>query len=254
MWKSILPLLDAFPEAKWLTVGDGRYGSDARFIKDRGLDVVASDISSCLLEEGKKKGLIDKYSRENAERLSFADDEFDFCLCKEAYHHFPRPMVALHEMLRVSTRGIVLIEPNDQFIFSGFRALFFRKLKDTLRRPLGRQLPEHRFEETGNYVYGISKREMEKVAAGMSYNTVAFKGLNDYYQNGLEYEPARNDNPIYNQVRFKTRLKDLLCTLGVNRPNLLVAIILKDEPSPVLSAGLKRDRFDIVIIPQNPHI
>jgi SAM-dependent methyltransferase len=48
------------------------------------------------------------FQKENAEQLSFEDESFDFVLCKEAYHHFPRPMIALYEMIRRRCRLIVL--------------------------------------------------------------------------------------------------------------------------------------------------
>lgn len=50
---------------------------------------------------------------ENAEKLSSPNETLDFVLCKESYHHFTRPMLALYEMLRVATKAVVLIEPNE---------------------------------------------------------------------------------------------------------------------------------------------
>ena len=93
MWGSIdSMLLDI--SASWLTVGDGGYGLDAHYIYSKGVrNVLATDISDYLLKEGKEKGLIPEFKKENAEKLSFMDEEFDYVLCKEAYHHFPRPMI-----------------------------------------------------------------------------------------------------------------------------------------------------------------
>lgn len=113
MYQAIDPIIEAIPKAKWLTVGDGRYGKDAHYLLQKGCDVIASDISDFLLQEGKKAGYISNYKQENAEKLSFNDDEFDFIFCKESYHHFPRPMIALYEMIRVARQGVILIEPND---------------------------------------------------------------------------------------------------------------------------------------------
>ena len=68
--------------------------------------IAATDIAEVLLKEAKEEGYIKAYSKENAESLSFADNEFDFVFCKESYHHFPRPMIALYEILRVVKRGL----------------------------------------------------------------------------------------------------------------------------------------------------
>ena len=98
MYSTISPLIDSFPNANWLTIGDGRYGTDANFILSQGFkDVLATDISDTYLKIALAEGFITKYKNENAENLSFNNNSFDFVLCKEAYHHFPRPMVAFNE-------------------------------------------------------------------------------------------------------------------------------------------------------------
>ena len=136
MLKSLNPLLKAFPHASWLTVGDGRFGKDAHYIQERGLNVLATDISDVLLKEAKEIGYINDYSKENAEALSFSDEEYDFVFCKESYHHFPRPMIALYEMLRVAKTGIVLIEPNDGYVASTFLDVLFTNFKDFIKKIL----------------------------------------------------------------------------------------------------------------------
>jgi hypothetical protein len=44
---SIDPLLATYPGSHWLTVGDGHWGRDARYIIDRGSPALATDISGC---------------------------------------------------------------------------------------------------------------------------------------------------------------------------------------------------------------
>jgi hypothetical protein len=78
---SILFLI-ADPQARWLTVGDGRYGNDAKYISNKGGHALASDISDCLLKEAKDIGYIAEYKKENAEALSFQDAEFDYVLAE----------------------------------------------------------------------------------------------------------------------------------------------------------------------------
>ncbi len=167
MYRLADPLLQSLPGSEWLTVGDGRYGMDAQYLNAHGARALATDISDKLLDEAKSAGLIADYRKENAESLSFDDGSFDFVLCKESYHHFPRPMKALHEMLRVCRRGVIMIEPNDQVIVDGYVPALSRMVKDGIKRMLGRSTHYHHFESGGNYVYAISRREMEKVALGM---------------------------------------------------------------------------------------
>ena len=107
MYSCLDPIIERDMPASWLTIGDGRYGADSRYIRSKGGTASPSDIDDSLLKEANEKGLLDGFYRENAERLSFSSDSFDYVLCKESYHHFPRPMLALYEMLRVAKNGVV---------------------------------------------------------------------------------------------------------------------------------------------------
>ncbi len=133
MYQVLDPILITEPQSKWLTVGDGRYGKDAKYITEKGGDALATDISKHLLKEAKDLGYITKYKVENAESLTFHDLTFDYVLCKESYHHFPRPMLALYEMLRVAKSGVLLIEPNDAYIINRYSEILFRGLRNIVK-------------------------------------------------------------------------------------------------------------------------
>ena len=254
MYACAIPLLEAFPGANWLTVGDGRFGMDAMYLQAHGARTLATDISGTLLEEARAKGLIQEYRVENAEALSFHDHSFDFVLCKESYHHFPRPMCALHEMLRVARRAVLLIEPNDQACPEGVVTTLSRLAKNLIKKTLRRPTAYHGFEEAGNYAYAISRREMEKVALGLALRTVAFKGVNDYYLRGVEFEPADPASALFRKVSGKIARYDLLCKLGINQPSLLAAIIFKESPFHGVKNALRRHGYDVVDLPENPFV
>ena len=169
-----------------MTVGDGRYGTDANALIKMGVkEVLCTDFSDILLKKGKAVGFINEFSKENCECLSFDDHSFDYVLCKEAYHHFPRPAIALYEMLRVCRIAVVLIEPNDSII--EYKPLAF--IIPLIKKILGQKanIERHEFEDVGNYCYRVSKREIEKFQLGMHRRYVAFKGINDYYEKGAEF-------------------------------------------------------------------
>lgn len=50
---------------------------------------------------------------QDAERLSFPDESFDFCVVHSGLHHCYSPHRALLEMYRVARRGLLLFEPYD---------------------------------------------------------------------------------------------------------------------------------------------
>lgn len=253
MYQILDPIIEEEAQSTWVTVGDGRYGKDAKYILNKGSEATATDISESLLIEANKLGYISKYKKENAEALSFSDASFDYAFCKEAYHHFPRPMVALYEMLRVADKAVVLIEPNDPYINDKYIHVVSRKMKNIIKFFLGKNIAKHRYEESGNYVFSISRREIQKVALGLNYNMLAFKGLNDSYVFGVEYEKLSDNGPLQKKVKRMIGVSDFLCKLGIMDYSLLGAIIFKNMPSNKLMARLQRDGYEIVELPNNPY-
>jgi len=254
MYKLVEPLLAHAPGAKWLTVGDGRYGLDAQYLIAHGAQALPTDISDTLLIEAKKARLIETFRKENAESLSFADGSFDYVFCKESYHHFPQPMKALYEMLRVARQAVVMIEPNDQTIVPDGVAVLSRMLKDIVKRLLGRPIHYHNFETSGNYAYAISRREMEKVALGMGMHVMAIRGINDYYLPGVEFEPIDPANRLFRKVARKIARFDFLCKIGISQPGLLAVVLFKQPPTAGLRADLVRQGFRLVDLPRNPYL
>jgi ubiquinone/menaquinone biosynthesis C-methylase UbiE len=254
MYATIDPLLDEFPDARWLTLGDGRYATDARYLRSRQAQVVASDINDALLQEAFQQGLIDAYRKENAEALSFADDSFDLVLCKESYHHFPRPMKALYEMLRVARRGVLLIEPLDRCALPSGILKFANDLKSFAKGLVGKSTSRDEYEPVGNYVYSISEREIEKVALGLNLPAVAFRGLNDCYCAGVEHERAADTSKLFRKVRRKIRLLDFCSRIGLYSSPLLVALILKEDVRPSLRNRLLGAGFQVSDLSRNPYV
>ena len=244
----IANILGNEPGEAWLTVGDGRFGLDAQRLKEQGAAaVLPTDLSETLLMAAKKSGAISEYSVENAERLSFAGSSFDYVFCKESYHHFPRPMIALYEMLRVAKKGVILIEPNDK------QHAPARIAKNALKRLVGRKtdFQAENYEEDGNYVFSISKREIEKVALGLNLPQIAFKGLNDYYETGIEFQKI--ESPMGRKMRRHIALCDALCKTGLNMPSMLMACIfhlplVTSKREAMIKAG-----WEIKDLPRNPY-
>ena len=159
--------------ATWMTVGDGRYGSDAAYLHAHGITVTATSLTSERLKKAAELGYIKDYRAENAESISAAADAFDYVLCKEAYHHFPRPPIALYEMLRVARQAVVMIEPLDQVrLLDGMKRLIKRVLRGNVSQE---------FEPSGNYLYRLKLRELEKLMLSMGGEVVAWRGINDFF-------------------------------------------------------------------------
>jgi SAM-dependent methyltransferase len=254
MYQTLDPVLTADPQARWLTVGDGRFGRDARYILQKGGDALPTDIAETLLAQAVQLGYIQKYQIENAEALSFESDTFDYVFCKESYHHFPRPMIALYEMIRVAKKAVILLEPNDQIATDRPGAAVVSWIKRVWRKVLGRPEVRNQFEVSGNYLFTLSRREIEKVALGMGCPVVAFKGINDEYVGGCEFEPLVDKGPKYQQISRKIRRRDRWCRLHLLDELLLTAMIFKEIPDETVVSALKSDGYEVVFLPKNPYL
>lgn len=242
-FNQLLPLLTK--KSKWLTVGDYN-GIDAIFLKKNGAHVTASDLTATILEtKVLSKGLIDACSAQNVENLSFANNEFDFVCCKEAYHHFPRPPIGFYEMLRVAKNGVIILEPSD--INIGFPPLMFlRNIIDrfnvnTLRKFWKNQ---YSYEVVGNFVYKVSFREFEKMAVALDLPAIAVKGFNSAMTNRWE-----NKNKQNRKIRFL----DFLCKLSVLPYQHLAIIVFKSKPDSELKNNLTSNGYRVYDLPKNPY-
>ncbi len=247
MLESILPLTREFPHSDWLTVGDGKFGSDAAFLYSQGIDVVATSISSHTLEAAHSRGYIQKYAVENAEAMSLADRSVDFVLCKESFHHFPRPPVAFYEMLRIARKAIVLIEP----IEGTPRPL--NAIKVSIKRLL-RNGASDQFESSGNFLYRVSIREASKMLTALGHRYLAWKGINDFW-----YVPFSNaDHDKLSLATVGTRAgiaaQNLLARTGLLHYGLAAIICFKEPPTSSLRSSLERSGFTILELPENPYL
>ena len=249
------PFVDVDNDLSWITIGDGRYGTDANYLLCLGAKHVhATDISDKLLSIGSKNGFINTFSAENAEFLSCADNSYDYVLCKDALHHCPRPFIALDEMFRVAKKAVIFIEPRDQLID---RSLFFN-LYGVLRKLFLRPQIDYGFESVGNYVYSFSEREVEKFMLGMHFRYLAFAGCNDAYINGVEYFSANPKNIPELILNFRIRVKiiilNLLTLFKFRRTGTLICALFKDKPSDLLKRKMQMSDWNFKELPVNPYL
>ena len=239
----------------WLTVGDG-YGFDANYFKRKGCTVMATDIGGAFLPLVKDLHLIDDFSVENVEKLTFEDNSFDYVFCKEAYHHFPRAYLGVYEMIRVAKKAIILTEPQDPLTKMPLM-LAVKNILDRFDPTILQKYWKNRysFEEVGNYVFKLSDREMEKIAMGMNLPAIAFKGINNsYWKAGLDTEIANNNSEAFRKIQSKLRRDNFLCKLGILPYQVLSAVIFKTLPTQDTIAKLKNEGYLYYEFPKNPYL
>ncbi len=246
MHDTLLTILSAYPNSTWLTLGDGSYGSDAHYLQSHGADATASSLTDATLQGARQRGYITKYLVENAEALTARDDSFEFILCKESYHHFPRPAIAFYEMWRVASRAVVLIEPVDgrPRVLNSFKWL----VKKLLRGDTTDQ-----FEPSGNFLYRVNTREIEKMATALNGAYVAIKRYNDFY-----YAKASSDkygSPTIGNVITQLGLfvQNILCQMGLLNFGLATVVVFKQEIDQTLQTSLRQHGFVLSKLPKNPY-
>lgn len=249
---AVKPFVENNADASWLTVGDGRYGADAHYLITLGAKQVhASDMHDTLLRVGSEQGFISDYSAQNAERLTFPDDSFDYVYCKEAFHHFPRPYVALYEMFRVARIAVILTEPRDE-------VLHHARCKSLIKAVLRKSENGHSFEPIGNYVYTVSERELEKFLLGMHYRHIAFHGCNTFYIEGIEFVPSAGgtgqDKRKRAMLKAAILAMDALEKVGLHSSSLLSAALFKQEPPQRLREQLEAAKWKLKELPRNPYL
>ena len=237
MYETISPLAKYYKDANWLSIGDGRYGLDSHRLNQMfKINVFPTDISEAMLCKGKEIGLFEVYGIENAESLTFKDNSFDILFCKEAFHHFARPIIALYEMIRVSKYAVILIEPNDNHgVFVNKSKYLVSAIKIIINRIINRKytpyLPNtndicHSYEDSGNYVYSVSNLEINKIIHAMDLGGMAFYEFNDSYLQGVEFGNIDRDSLLFQEI--KRNIKELDRS---GSKNLTTTIIFKTKIS-----------------------
>jgi SAM-dependent methyltransferase len=230
MLSNSLPFLRSIEPSSVLTIGDN-LARDAGYIKKNlSCNVVASNITIDGLSRAKDFGYVDDVVQIDAEDISYKNNEFDVVFVKESFHHFPRPIVGLYEMLRVAKKAVIMIEPNDC-------------VKEGIVTPYVK--PDQysdQYESVGNYKYQLSLREMLKIAWALRYPAVGAKGFND------PYDPQRS---FSEWIKIKKDL-DLLGEQEKRQYNLFCVCIFKTIENVNLSLLSESDN-QIYTLPHDPY-
>jgi len=238
----------------WLTIADYN-GLEANFLRHKSQDVMASDISDAFLAEAKAEGLIEDYRKINVEKIDLPDNSYDYVSCREAFHHFPRPYLGLYEMLRVSKKATMLIEPIDVLTRMPL-LLAVKNILDRFNPLLINKLWKNRFsfETVGNYVFKVSEREIEKIAMGIGLRLIAFKGINVLLHFKDEVLEVPHNRKVWRKLQSQLRIKDILCKLKIIPYNTVCSIIFKEYPDETTLRKMREQGFKIIPLPENPYL
>jgi hypothetical protein len=170
-------------------------------------------------------------------------------------------------MIRVCKHAVVLIEPNDFNVLRSPQSIIKSSLKWLISKLSkdGRcgdndfslfSYKPHSFERSGNYVYPLSKRELEKFVHALNLKEVAWAGLNDHYIKGCEFEPAEPDNKVFKATKRKIKAMDKNCKWLplFFETNLITAVIFKKQINNNFKNEMKSFGYKFVKISSNPYL
>lgn len=175
------------------------------------------------------------------------DNSYDFVLCKESYHHFPRPPIAFYEMLRVANKAVVLIEP----VEDKERAIDFikRAIKKILRGD-----KTFIFEPSGNFVFRMNIHEIEKMLIALGGPCIAVKEFNDFYFPRV----AHHSSQVFSLGSVVTKMgifaQDMFCYLRLMNYGLATIIAFKTDITSEIKYELEVNGFTVIPLPKNPYL
>jgi hypothetical protein len=249
MYERLRPLVLADPGAVWLTIGDS--GADAAALRRLGAErVLASSLSAAPLRELARQGLLDgvEILELNAERLDRLDRPVDYLLCKEAYHHFPRPPIAFYGFLETARRAVALIEPVDMG-----RRFPLELVRSLAKRWIRGDPPERLlFEDWGNYIFRLSLPEVDRMLTALQVERWYVACHNDFYHPRLSPRPTA-DRLADRIERLGVAVQDLAAGLGLMGYGK-AAVVIPTGGIPLTAAeGLLRQGFRERRTARNPY-
>ena len=95
----------------------GGVGGEATYLRNKGFtNITNSDFSSEAIEIAKRREPTIKSIVVNAEDIDAEDGEYDLVIVRAGLHHLPRPVLGMNEMIRVASKAVVALEPNEGVI------------------------------------------------------------------------------------------------------------------------------------------
>ena len=124
-------------------------------------------------------------------------------------------------MIRIARVGVILIEPLDNIKFlDGIKTLLKRALR-------GDQ--EMLFEPSGNFIYRLNIKELEKLITAMGLTDMAYTGINDFFHSKFSKCDSRKINFGSVLTRFGILVQNLLSWIGLLSYGLCVVVIMKKQ-------------------------
>jgi len=195
-----------------LVVGGG-VGGEGTFLANQGFtDVTVSDISRKALELCRKFDKRLQTSVQNAENMDLESDSYDLVLVQDGLHELPQPVLGFTEMLRVSRRVVIVIEPH----LSAVGKLLGTKWE--------------RRKGHVNYVFRWNQVILEQVTRSYLLSDKARVKAIRFWDHNLLVGNAVSKVPSRYRLRAAKAIYQVLEILLRRAGNMMIGVVVKDEP------------------------
>ncbi len=187
-----------------------------------------------------------EWRHEDAERLSFADESFDFCIVHSGLHHCYSPHRALLEMYRVARKGLLLFEPYDNLVTRlGVRLNFGQEYEHASVCANKCHHGGVGNSEIPNYVYRFTEQEIIKtINCNAPYAKHDIRFFHRLQVPWTQLRLRRNKARYY-LLRLAQPVLKLLEFCAPKQSNNFAALVLKPELPGALHPWLRQEGDDI---------
>jgi SAM-dependent methyltransferase len=188
------------------------------------------------------------WAYQDAERLTYPNESFDFCLVHSGLHHCYSPHRALLEMYRVARAGLLLFEPYDNLLTRvGLRFRFGQEYEHA-------SVFCNRCEHGGvantqipNYVYRWTEKEIVKTVH--TFAPYARHDIRFIHKMRIPWTQLRKrrNQALYGIVRLAQPVLKVLEACAPRQGNNFAALVLKPQLPEALQPWLRQNGDAIVL-------
>lgn len=219
---------------------------DRKTLLDCGLkNVVISNLDSRMDPKGFEPF---DWSYQDAEKISFDDNSFDFVITHRGLHHCYSPHQGLLEMYRVANIGILFFEPYDNWVTRiGVKLGFGQEYEHAAVYYNDYEFGGVRNTHIPNYVYRWTEREIIKTIN--SFNSLANSHFRFIYRMLVPWAQlkGRKNRFYYFLMMLGVAPLKIFFWLFPKQSNFFAALVLKPQLPADLHCWLKWENQSVVL-------
>lgn len=191
----------------------GGVGGEGTFLANQGFtNVTVADFSQKALELCRKLDKRLHTSYQDTESMDLESNSYDLVLVQDGLHHLPQPVSGFIEMLRVSRKVVVVIEP----------------YLSAVGKLLGTEW-ERDHEGESNYVFRWNQAILEQATRSYLLSEKAHVKAIRLWDHNVQVGKAVGKLPPKYRLRAAKAIYRALAVLAPGAGNMMVGVVIKDD-------------------------